>query len=92
MTETTTTPDETLWCVHIPSPDDLYAAATKEDAQQHADALNAAIRRTWERDPRPDNDPTVKSMTAAVITWPGSAESHKSDLLRYLAKAPTHAR
>lgn len=73
---------ETLWCVHIPGPDDLYAAASREAADEHAAALNKAIQRFWERNPRTENDSSVESMTAVVIPWPGDAASHAKDVIR----------
>jgi hypothetical protein len=69
-----TTASPVLWCVHIPGPDDLYAWPNREMADDHAARLNAFIRRSWKREP--EFDPTEESMTAVVIPWPGSQDSH----------------
>jgi len=34
---TTATPAEKLWCIHIPGPDDLFAAPDQQTAQKMAD-------------------------------------------------------
>lgn len=73
----------TLWCVHVPGPDDLYAAASHAAAQAHADALNAAMARFNERHPRTENDPSEESMAAVVIPWPWDAESHAADVAKW---------
>lgn len=78
------TTNETLWCVHIPGPDDLYAAVNRGEAQRHADALNRAIRRYFEQNPRTENDASEESMTALVIPWPWDTESHTRDAIRWV--------
>lgn len=79
MTETT----DARWCVHVPGPDDLYAAASHEAAQAHADALNAMIRRYIETNTTTENDPSEIAMTAVVVPWPYDAASHAEDLIRW---------
>lgn len=76
-----TTPE--LWCVHIPGPDDLYAAVSREEAQKHADALNAAISRFYQKNPRTENHPSEVAMTAVVVPWPWDAVSHAQDVIRW---------
>lgn len=83
MNDRSTETAETLWCVHIPGPDDLYAASSRGAADEHAFSLNEAIRKFWERHPRTENDPTEESMTAVVVPWPWDAESHARDVERY---------
>lgn len=59
-----------LWAVHAQGPDDLYAAFSREDAEQHAAALNAL--------PMPEGI----SVSAVVIPSPWSAVEH----WKYLAE------
>lgn len=76
--------DDELWCVHVEGPDDLYAAESKEAAQQHADALNATIARAIAADPSGH----WQLCNAVVAPWPYSTESHAADLLRHAKDKP----
>lgn len=67
--EQATAQDE-LWAVHAQGPDELYAAFSRADAEQHAAALNAL--------PMPDDI----HVSAVVIVSPWSAAEH----WKYLAE------
>lgn len=75
---TASTPE--LWCVHIPGPDDIYAHPDRAAAEKHAGEFNTFMRAYWQRNPQTENDPTEASLTAVVIPWPWSAESHAEAL------------
>lgn len=79
MTEET----QELWCVHVPGPDDVYAAVSRDAAEEHADALNVAMARFNDRHPRTENDPSEESMVAVVVRWPWDAESHAADVRKW---------
>ena len=59
-----------LWAVHAQGPDDLYAAFSREDAEQHAEALNALPM------------PAGIQVSAGVIASPWPAAEH----WKYLAE------
>lgn len=73
---------EQLWCLHIPGPDAVFAAPSKDEAEQLAAIYNKSVIRTYERlkaESTPqvfDMYPTQESMTAVVAEWPWSAHSH----------------
>ena len=71
-----------LWAIHIPGPDDIYAAPSQDAAKHMAEKHNAAMRGYFERHPEKahDNWPTAESTLALVIEWPfedGHAEALK---------------
>lgn len=75
------TPAEKLWGIHIPGPDDLYAAPDRQTAKKMADKHNAAMREYVEK-----NNLTwgVEMITAEVIEWPHDAdESHAESLIEF---------
>jgi len=53
-----------LWAVHAQGPDELYAAFSREDAEQHAAALNSLPAPEWLR------------VSAVVVPSPWSAAEH----------------
>lgn len=62
----------TLWCLHIPGPDDVFAAPDRATADRWAEQHNASLDRAfwgwgW---------PTREAMTGVVIEYPWSAERH----------------
>jgi len=71
-----------LWCVHVPGPDDLWAEPSYAAAVATADRFNAMVRWKLAEQPVSENDPPVASLLAVVILWPGSAESHATELAR----------
>ncbi|MDR3535229.1 MAG: hypothetical protein P4L71_01890 [Acetobacteraceae bacterium] len=76
-----TTPDhQTLWCIHIPGPDDVIAQPDRETANRAAEAHNAAIERHWAQFPRTDDDPPKSALMAVVKPWPWSATAHAVSL------------
>lgn len=72
--------DETLWCLHILGPDDVYPAPDRATAQ-----LWAAQWTVWHhrRNPMPRAyDPVVSWI---VAPWPHDAASHAEGLARSIA-------
>lgn len=64
----------TLWCLHIPGPDDVFAAPDRATADRWAEQHNAALDRAcrhW---------PSREAMTGGVIEYPWSAERHAEDV------------
>jgi hypothetical protein len=74
----------TLWCVHIPGPDDLHAAPDRATAKRMASEHNTWLdQKYWEESINFGGDwPTRVACTAVVIEWPWSAESHATALMR----------
>jgi len=76
---------EKLWCIHIPGPDDIYAAKDEADAKRMAGVHNDAVRKyldqMFTKRPRDDNDMPDESLMASVIEWPHDPQSHADDLL-----------
>jgi len=64
-----------LWCVHIIGPDDLYAAPSKEEAEERVAAQNDWI----------NNDPKLREsgIQAEVLIWPYTSESHTESLTHW---------
>ena len=70
-----------LWCIHIPGPDDIYAAPNYETAKKMAEKHNAAMQKYVEKNKL---DWGKDMITAEVIEWPGDdAESHAESLLEF---------
>lgn len=68
-----------LWCMHIPGPDDIYAAPDYETAKKMAEKHNAAMEQYIEKLPWCKN-----MVTAKVIEWPGDdAASHAESLREF---------
>jgi hypothetical protein len=72
-----------LWCIHIPGPDDLYAAASREAAESMAADHNAAIERHRDRSGWTENDPLFENCLAVVEPWPGTVDEHAADLVKW---------
>jgi len=71
-----------LWAIHIPGPDDIYAAPSEDAAKHMAEKHNAAMREYFGKHPEKTGGdwPTVESTMACVIEWPfedGHAEALK---------------
>lgn len=62
-----------LWAMHVPGPDDVFAMESEAAAHEAAEAHNKAVKDAGlaERFGLPE-----ASLTARVIEWPHSAESH----------------
>lgn len=83
---TNATPAEKLWCIHIPGPDDLYAAPDQQTAQKMADKHNAAMNNFLDAKPNRRSDFGVLADTsmAVVIEWPVDYDgSHAEALLEF---------
>jgi hypothetical protein len=81
MTESN--PTDQLWCVHVPSSDELYPAANLEAAEKHAADLNEAFRRYFEDNPPTKRDPGEISLLAVVVPWDGDRDTHAEVLRRF---------
>lgn len=70
-----------LWCIHIPGPDDIYAAPDYETAKKMAEKHNAAMEQYVAK----STMSWAKTMiTASVIEWPGDDDgSHAQALLEF---------
>lgn len=64
-----------LWCMHVIGPDDVYAMASKEDAEKACADLNAFLDTL-------EITPATPYVRAEVALWPHSAASHAEDLAR----------
>jgi len=75
---------ETLWCNHLPGPDEVMAAPDKVTAQQRADEHNVWLdRQHWEgKIEFGGNWPERESCVMLVIEWPYDTASHTRDLLK----------
>lgn len=75
-----------LWCIHVPGPDDFYAAPSKEAAEALATRHNAAMVKHWEelKMTKPPEVlrfyPPIESLMARVCEWPFFAEDHAEAL------------
>lgn len=72
-----------LWCICVPGPDDIYAAASVGDAMMMATMHNAAIMRRVRERPLTDFDVPLESLLAVVEPWPWSAEAHAENLRKF---------
>lgn len=75
---------DTLWCMHVPGPDEVYARASREDAEQAAEKHNAAVRGFLEAASLQVDD--LPNLMAVVIPWPWSAERHAENLRRNIER------
>jgi hypothetical protein len=73
---------DTLWCVHILGPDDLFAEPSFVAAVEVVERFNAYVRRRVAECPLTADDAPLTSLLAVVVPWPGSAESHAAELAR----------
>lgn len=66
-----------LWCMHVPGPDDLWACASKSEAEALTAKHNAEIKTLGlaERLDMPE-----ASLQAKAIPWPYSSEGHAAEL------------
>lgn len=69
--------DGKLWCIHIPGPDDLFAYASEADARAAAAEHDKAVE---EMGLAERFGLTKEQVSARVIEWPHSAESHAESL------------
>lgn len=71
------TDEPKLWAMHVPGPDDVFAMASEEAAHSAVAEHNKAVAEMWlaER-----FGMTPEQVSACVIEWPHSAESHAESL------------
>lgn len=69
--------DTKLWAVLIPPMDDVFASASEADARQLAERHNKAIEAAGLAE---QFGMTKEQISAQVIEWPHSAESHAEAL------------
>lgn len=67
--------DPELWCVLIIGPDTVIAAESREEADARCADIQKTIEFVVARLP-PDPKSYFPKMSAEVIPWPHSAESH----------------
>lgn len=72
---------EGLWCIHIPGPDDVYAAPSKEAAYHMAHKHNTAMATYYASGAlNLEFAPPLESVQAAVVKWPHDKSSHYDEL------------
>ena len=72
----------TLWCIHIPGPNDLHAAPSKEIAEHMATMHNQAMDQYLDANPglRERWDTPQGTIFAEVCEWEHGADEHAEDL------------
>jgi hypothetical protein len=71
----------TLWCIHIPGPDEYHAAPSETVANHMAAKHNAAMTEFFKKRPDPDGiGPLPESCMATAMPWPFDAEEHAREL------------
>lgn len=78
----TAAPVTTLWCIHIPGPDELYAAPSKADAEHMAALHNAAMAEFFEKQ-CPQIHTPIESVQAVAIPWPHDTQSHADQMREF---------
>lgn len=73
-----------LWCIHIPGPDEVHAAPSKE-AAEHMAAKHNAVMATYYASGAPNLEfaPALESVRAVVIKWPHDQQSHADELREF---------
>lgn len=80
----TAAPVTTLWCIHIPDPDELYAAPSKADAEHMAAKHNAAMATYYSsNEPNLEFAPSIESVQAVAIPWPHDTQSHADQMREF---------
>ena len=69
--------EQRLWAMHVPGPDDVFAMPSEEAAHKAAAAHNKAVA---EMGLAERFGVTSEQVSARVIEWPHSAESHAESL------------
>jgi len=77
-----TTETGKLWCIHIPGPDDLYAAPSHEMAEHMAACHNAAMNQYLDANPglRERWETPKGTVFAEVCEWEHGADEHAEEL------------
>lgn len=77
-------PPHDLWCIHIPGPDEVYAAPSKEAAEHMAAKHNAAMAMYYASGAlNLEHSPPLESVRAVVIKWPHDQQSHADELREF---------
>lgn len=69
-----------LWAIHIPGPDEYYAAPSEAAARHMADKHNAAMTE-YVAKKKPDWG--INYITASAVPWPSDAESHAAAMQNF---------
>lgn len=75
-----------LWCIHIPGLDELYAAPSKQDAEEFAERHKKAMEEYFEELKKTKTPeqlqiyPPIESAVARVIEWPWWMQDHAEAL------------
>jgi hypothetical protein len=69
-----------LWAIHLPGPDDLYAAPSNTEAVRVAAAFNQKMRPAYEASCKGEGFPPVEASLAHVVPWPFGADEHTEAL------------
>jgi len=70
----------TLWAIHIPGPDEFYAAPSKATAEHMAAMHTKAMQEYFAKTQRTEG---LEMVTAQVAAWPSDAASHSDALLDF---------
>ena len=73
-----------LWCIHIPGPDEVHAAPSK-DAADHVAAKHNAAMATYYASGATNLEfaPPIESVQAVAIKWPHDQQSHADELREF---------
>lgn len=70
-----------LWCIRIPGPDDVWAMASKADAEAAKEKHDSFISKLYESGAHQLAEaPLKENMLAVVELWPWSSEEHAEAL------------
>lgn len=73
-----------LWCIHIPGPDEVHAAPSKEAADHMAAKHNAAMATFYSSGaPNLEFAPSIENVQAVAIKWPYDQQSHADELREF---------
>ena len=74
-----------LWCIHIPGPDDLYAAPSHDVADHMAACHNKTMQEFFDRNPEKLIlwGVIFNEIKARVIEWTHGADEHAEDLANF---------
>lgn len=72
-----------LWAIHIPGPDEYYAAPSEEAAKYMAKRHNEAMSAYFEKNPPNEFSVPIESALATPVKWPFDAESHDEEMKEF---------
>lgn len=77
-------PPHDPWCIHIPGPDEVHAAPSKEAADHMAAKHNAAMATFYSSGaPNLEFAPSIENVQAVAIKWPYDQQSHADELREF---------